>query len=192
MNKFEFMLKKTFVQNRWRLLLSFLLFLIPSQIFRIFFAFVFFSRRLPREIERGEDEVLLELPLRRWEIFVNDFLINSSVLIVSGALSVALSGKNSLEVSKLFKTIVAFPYIYGLEVLCAKYMKSNFLIPFTAFVIDLAFWGTRWRYISPLSEKSVFGVAISTSIFLIALFSYFIEDFGGKENGRSKRSVQEL
>ncbi len=178
MNKFEFMLKKTFVQNRWRLLLSFLLFLIPSHIFRVFFALVFFSRRLPREIERREDEILLELPLRRWEVFLSDFLINSSVLVVAGALSAALSRQNDLEISKFFQTILAFPYIYGLEVLCAKYLRSNFLIPFTIFVIDLSFWGTGWKYISPLSEESVFGVIISVSVFLASLFFYSLEDFG--------------
>ncbi|GEM_PF-1055480 len=192
MGKFEFMLRKISVQDRWRLLLAFLLFLIPSQIFRILFAFVFFARKLPREIERGEDEILLELPLKRWEIFVNDFLVNSSVLVVSGALSTVLLKQSRMEISKFLQIILTFPYIYGLEVLCAKYLKSNFLIPFIAFIIDISFWGTDWIYISALSERSIFGAAISVSVFLTAFFLYSLEDFGREKYDRSKGSVQEL
>ena len=174
MGNFEFMLRKISVQDRWRLLLAFLLFLIPSQIFRILFAFVFFARKLPREI------------------FVNDFLVNSSVLVVSGALSTVLLKQSRMEISKFLQIILTFPYIYGLEVLCAKYLKSNFLIPFIAFIIDISFWGTDWIYIRALSERSIFGAAISVSVFLTAFFLYSLEDFGREKYDRSKGSVQEL
>ena len=189
MRKFEFMLKKIATQDRWRLFLSSVVFLIPSQIFRVFFAFVFFSRKLPREIERKDDEILLEFPLKRWEIFANDFLINSLVLVASGALSVALFKQRELELLKLFRTLLAFPYIYGLEVICAKYLKSNFLLPFIAFVVDLSFWGTDWGHISALSERSVFGTVISISVFLTAFFLYSLEDFGRDGFVRGERSV---
>jgi hypothetical protein len=173
MREFEFTLVKNFRQRGalwW--IVAFLLFLIPSWGFRIFFTLVVLARGLPREYERGEGEVTLQYPIRKWELFLYDFLAGISVLVISGLFSSAITEMRMGFKYDTMRIFLTFPYIYGLSVLCAKYLKSAFFIPLVFIVLDFAFWWTGWKIISPLSQSSFVGTVISFLIFFAAFSVY--------------------
>ncbi len=165
MRKFEFVLRRNFKEKGWRFLFVFFAFMIPSSWMRSFTALLLLSRLLPWDIESGEEEILLSLPLRRYEIFLYDFLIGFSTLFVSAVLTRHLFSFD-------FKDLLVIPYVYGISVLSAFYGKGNFILPLLIVTVDSAFCWTDWVYISPVCRGSWIGSLIDLVVFIVAFAIY--------------------
>ena len=185
MKKFEFVLRKVYRQRGIRIFLMFFAFMLPTQTWKVFVELLLFSGLLPRDIERGDDELSLQLPLRKWELFLYEFLSGAIPLLISGLFIMALGAKGDLRWLRLWtlsRSFLTMPYVYALCVLSAKYLKSNFILPFVFMIIDVAFCKTPWRYVSPICQGSFISAIVSLGVFVLAALLYSdIKTFEGAE-----------
>ncbi len=176
MRTFEFVLRKVYCQNGIRIFLIFFLFMFPTNIWKSFVELFMFTGLLPRDIEHGDEEISLQFPIKRWQLFLYDFFSGAIPLLVSGLFVVALSSSKSikwLEFQEISRSFLTMPYIYALCVLSAKYLRSHFIIPQMFLILDLALCNiTAWRYISPLRQSSFISALISLCFFITAAFLY--------------------
>jgi len=162
MKAFEAILHRNFREKGWRFFLTFLAFMIGGRWWRAFVALLLFSHLLPKDIETSEEEILLSLPLRRWEIFLYDFIQGSGILLLSATFS-------SFD---FIKSILILPYVYAITVLSSYYKKGNFILPLIVITLDSLFSHTAWGYFSPLAQRSVFGALITIVLFVLAFLVY--------------------
>ncbi len=175
MRKFEFILRKILKQRGIRLFIMFFAFMIPSHSWRVFVSLITLSGLLPRDVERGDDETVLILPLRRWELFLYDFLTGFIVLTTAGLFSLSVSSNWSvrmISIGSLAKSVYVLPYIYGLSILCSKYFKSAFVIPLVLVVADMALYWSPWRFVSPVYQLTFVSHTISLLIFTLSFLVY--------------------
>ena len=175
MKKFEFVFRKIVKQRGIRILTTFFLAVFPSHSLKVFAQLLMLSSILPHDMERGDDEVILQYPLRRLELFFFEFLTGSLFMIVAEFLSISLL-KSHLGIHWKFfifsRNISTLPYIYGICMLSAMYLKSSFIVPFILLIVDGLFCETAWRYISPVNAQTIWGFLIGLGIFTLAFGLY--------------------
>ncbi len=175
MKKFEFIFRKIVKQRGIRILTTFFLAIFPSHTLKVFAQLLMLSSILPHDIERGDDEIILQYPIRKLELFFFEFLTGSLFMIIAEFLSISLL-KSHLGIHwKLFifsRDISTLPYIYGICMLSAMYLKSSFIVPFILLIVDGLLCETAWRYTSPANVQTIWGFLIGIGIFAIAFMLY--------------------
>lgn len=166
----EFTLKRNFLERPGRFFAMFLLFLIPSQPWRALVSLFLFSSLLPKDVENGEDRLVLSLPVRRWQLFLGDFAAGAAVLLVSGLLVSAVSG-SGVGVEPL-RWLGAMAFVYGLSVVFVSIGKGSFGLPLLIVVIDLILSATPWKLLSPSYVGSPLALVIDGAVFALAMLSY--------------------
>ena len=169
MKRMEFVLRRDFKEKSGLIIVAFFLFLIPPHFWRIIVSLILFSYLLPKDVEDGKESLLLSLPLKRWEIFLYDFFIGTTILLIAGFITV---GVLKMNVTSVFRLLLAFPFIYGVSMISSTAGKGNFGIPLLILILDMAFSWSWWRYVSPLYQGSVIGAVISILVFVLSLI-YF-------------------
>ena len=64
-NKMEFFIRRNFREKGASIVMVLILYLIPSQVWRVLVALFFMAALLPRDIENGRSQLLLSFPLKR-------------------------------------------------------------------------------------------------------------------------------
>ncbi len=175
MKEFEFVLKKVYRQNGIRIFLMFFAFMLPTHFWKVFVELLVFSGLLPRDIERGDDELSLYLPIARWQLFLYEFLSGAFPLLISGMFALALSANEDIrwfEFKEMLRSFFSMPYIYALCVFSARYLRSHFILPLIFLILDSAFCKTPWRYVSPSCQGSFISGIISLGAFALAALLY--------------------
>ena len=172
MRKFEFVMRKVYKQNGIRIFLMFFAFMLPTHAWRVFVELLVFSGLLPRDIAHGDEELTLQFPLLRWEIFLYEFLSGAVPLFVSGMFVLALKNGNWWYFEDLGKSFLSMPYVYSLCVLSAKYLKSHFIFPLVFIVLDSVFCKTAWFYVSPICQGSPVSAVVSLGVFTLTALLY--------------------
>ena len=169
MKRLEFILKRDFKEKGGLIIAVFFLFLIPLHFWRVVVSLILFSYLLPKDVEDGKESLLLSLPLKRWEIFLYDFIVETLILLIVGFITV---GVLKLNVATVFRILLAFPFIYGISMISSTAGKGNFGIPLLILILDMAFSWSWWKYVSPLYQGSIIGAVISILVFVFS-FIYF-------------------
>ena len=183
MRKFEFVLRKIIRQRALRIWIVFFALMIPGHAWRVFMELLLFSGLLPREIERKEDETVLQFPIKRHELFLYEFLAGGLFIAASLLISASLSRSILPKVAavSLLRDMATTFYVYSLSALCARFFKSAFALPLVILILDGVFCSTPWRYISPVCVESIWGFITGLVIFVAALMLYGQVSFKERE-----------
>jgi len=172
-NKMEFFIRRNFREKSASIVMGLILYLIPSQVWRVLMALFFMAALLPRDIENGRSQLLLSFPLKRSEVFLCDFVFGFSILTISTFLSMAFRGLfNGMDVIRCLGTAM---FVYGLSTMFANAGKGNIAFPLLIIFIDLAFSFSRWKYVSPSLQLTPLALLVSIGIFVLAYFHYIKE-----------------